>query len=201
MKKILIIVIIIGTVVGSILWTKYKNLQKEYSLSVANNKAYAAEMIMKENNNKRVYQFTINQLSYFNDSIIDKLQKTQKELKIKNKRLQQMQYEASIVSRQDTLILRDIIFSNPEFKVDTIVGDRWFQSKLHLSYPNKIVISPSIELERFTYITGKRETIKPPKKFIVFRWFQKKHTVVEVVVKESNPYVKNKESKYIQIIK
>ena len=100
-----------------------------------------------------------------------------------------------------SILLRDTIFNNPNFELDTIVGDKWFQTNIHLKYPNKIVTSPSITLERYTFITGKKETVNPPKKFFLWRWFQKKHIVVEVIVKEKNPYVVNKESKYIEIIK
>ena len=34
----------------------------------------------------------------------------------------------------------------------------------------------------------------------LFKWFQKKHTVVEVTTRELNPYVEEKIQKYIQII-
>ena len=123
----------------------------------------------------------------------------QKELGIKDKRLKQLQYEASHAQRHDTITLTDTIFRN-DFSLDTIVGDKWFKTNLHLKFPSTIVLSPEIELERYTFINGKRETVNPPKKFFLFRWFQKKHTVVEVNVREMNPYVKNKTQRFIQII-
>lgn len=36
----------------------------------------------------------------------------------------------------------------------------------------------------------KRETIDPPKKFFLFRWFQKKHDVTYVDIINDNPYIK-----------
>ena len=36
----------------------------------------------------------------------------------------------------------------------------------------------------------KRETIDPPKKFFLFRWFQKKHNVTYVDIINDNPYIK-----------
>lgn len=182
------------------LYNRYQKLTAEYSISIENIKAYDAELSGLRDDTK-VYKLTIEQLNYFNDSIIKKMKVVQKELGIKDKRLQQLQYEASHAQRADTIILKDTLFRDPQLKLDTIVGDKWFKTNLHLEFPSTIALKPEIELERYTFISGKRETVNPPKKFFLFRWFQKKMTVITVTVKENNPYVKNKESKYVQIIK
>ena len=182
------------------LYNRYQKLTAEYSISIENIKAYDAELSGLKDDTK-VYKLTIEQLNYFNDSIIKKMKVVQKELGIKDKRLQQLQYEASHAQRADTIILKDTIFRDSQLKLDTIVGDKWFRTNLHLEFPSTIALKPEIELERYTFISGKRETVNPPKKFFLFRWFQKKMTVITVTVKENNPYVKNKESKYVQIIK
>ena len=182
------------------LYNRYQKLTAEYSISIENIKAYDAELSGLTNDTK-VYKLTIEQLNYFNDSIIKKMKVVQKELGIKDKRLQQLQYEASHAQRADTIILKDTIFRDPQLKLDTIVGDKWFRTNLHLEFPSTIALEPEIELERYTFISGKRETVNPPKKFFLFRWFQKKMTVVTVTVKEKNPYVKNRESRYVEIIK
>lgn len=199
MKKYIVVVFII--LIGIILYLRSQNkmLTMNYETSIENIKAYDAQLSGLKDNN-RVFKLTIDQLNYSNDSIINKMKEVQKELGIKDKRLQQLQYDLSHAQRNDTIILSDTVFKSPEFKLDTIVGDKWFKTNLHLKYPSTIALSPEIELERFTYINGKRETVNPPKKFFLFRWFQKKHTVVEVKVKENNPYVKNKEQKFVQII-
>lgn len=199
MKKYIIILILI--LVGAVAYLSYQNKQltTKYETSIENIKAYDAQLSGLKDNN-RLFKLTIDQLNYSNDSIINKMKEVQKELGIKDKRLQQLQYDLSHAQRNDTITLRDTIFKSPEFKLDTIVGDKWFKTNLHLKYPSTIALSPEIELERFTYINGKRETVNPPKKFFLFRWFQKKHTVVEVNVREMNPYVKNKIQRFIQII-
>ena len=200
MKKYIIILILI--LVGAVAYLSYQNKQltTKYETSIENIKAYDAQLSGLKDNN-RVFKLTIDQLNYSNDSIINRMKEVQKELGIKDKRLQQLQYDLSHAQRNDTIILSDTIFKSPEFKLDTIVGDKWFKTNLHLKYPSTIALSPEIELERFTYINGKRETVNPPKKFFLFRWFQKKMTVVTVTVKEKNPYVKNRESRYVEIIK
>lgn len=198
MKKYIIIafIILIGTV--AVLYNQNRVLTNKYETSIENVKAYDAQLSGLEGDN-RVLKLTVEQLNYFNDSIIKKMKVVQKELGIKDKRLQQLQYEASHAQRHDTITLTDTIFRN-DFSLDTIVGDKWFKTNLHLKFPSTIALSPEIELERYTFINGKRETVNPPKKFFLFRWFQKKHTVVEVNVREMNPYVKNKTQRFIQII-
>lgn len=199
MKKYIIILILI--LVGAVAYLSYQNKQltTKYETSIENIKAYNAQLSGLKDNN-RVFKLTIDQLNYSNDSIINKMKEVQKELGIKDKRLQQLQYEASHAQRADTIILKDTLFRDPQLKLDTIVGDKWFKTNLHLEFPSTIALKPEIELERYTFINGKRETVNPPKKFFLFRWFQKKHTVVEVNVREMNPYVKNKTQRFIQII-
>ena len=199
MKKYLIIILLI--LISSIIYLVQRNKQltTKYETSIENIKAYDAELSGLKDDTK-VYKLTIEQLNYFNDSIIKKMKVVQKELGIKDKRLQQLQYEASHAQRADTIILKDTLFRDPQLKLDTIVGDKWFRTNLHLEFPSTIALKPEIELERYTFISGKRETVNPPKKFFLFRWFQKKHTVVEVNVREMNPYVKDKTQRFIQII-
>lgn len=182
------------------LYNRYQKLTAEYSISIENIKAYDAELSDLRDDTK-VYKLTIEQLNYFNDSILKKMKVVQKELGIKDKRLQQLQYETSHAQRADTIILKDTLFIDSQLKLDTIVGDKWFRTNLHLEFPSTIALKPEIELERYTFISGKRETVNPPKKFFLFRWFQKKMTIVTVTVKEKNPYVKNRESRYVEIIK
>ncbi len=196
---ILIGVVMLSGISLHLLYNKYQKLNTKYQTSVENIKAFDSELSGLKDDT-RVYKLTIEQLNYFNDSIIKKMKVVQKELGIKDKRLQQLQYEASHAQRTDTIILPDTLFLNPQLKLDTIVGDKWFKTNLHLEFPSTITLSPEIELERYTFINGKRETVNPPKKFFLFRWFQKKHTIVEVNVREMNPYVKNKTQRFIQII-
>ncbi len=199
MKKYIIILILI--LVGAVAYLSYQNKQltTKYETSIENIKAYDVQLSGLKDNN-RVFKLTIDQLNYSNDSIINRMKEVQKELGIKDKRLQQLQYEASHAQRTDTITLKDTLFRDPQLRLDTIVGDKWFKTNLHLEFPSTIALKPEIELERYTFINGKRETVNPPKKFFLFRWFQKKHTVVEVNVREMNPYVKNKTQRFIQII-
>lgn len=196
--KWLISIIIILAVIVVVLLNGNSRLQKKYNTSVENVKAYNAQLGGLKDDN-RVFKLTVEQLNYFNDSIVKKLNESRKELGIKDKHIQQLQYELLTASKTDTITMPDTIFVN-NFKLDTIVGDKWVRTYLHMKYPSTIALKPEVTLERHTFINGKRETVNPPKKFFLFRWFQRKHTVVEVTTRELNPYVEEKIQKYIQII-
>ncbi len=195
---IIIILLLISGLVYS--GHKYKILNTKYKSSIENIKAYESQYSTMELSN-RMFKLTIEQLNYSNDSIVRKMKKVQRELDIKDSKLQQLQYEVSTIRKRDTIIIKDTLFRDPQLKLDTIVGDKWFKTTVHLQFPGTIVLSPEVELERYVFINGKRETINPPKKFFLFRLFQKKHTTVEVNVREMNPYVKDKTQRFIQIIK
>ena len=199
MNKYLIISIIILVSIISFLGYTNKKLSNQYAIAYENIKAYDAELSGLKDDTK-VYKLTIEQLNYFNDSIIKKMKEAQKELNIKDSKLKQAQYELSFASRKDTILLKDTIFSSTFTSLDTIMGDKWFSNRIQLSYPNLISSSVSFKSEKFCFVQLRKETIKPPKKFFLARWFQKKHYVSIVTIKENNPYIEIKNSRFIQII-
>ena len=182
------------------LYTNNKKLKEEISISMSNQKAFISEnSLLKEEN--RVFKFTIEQLNHYNDSILQKMNEVRKELKIKDKDLKQMQYLLSEAQKKDTIVFRDTLFREPTLKIDTLLGDRWYQMKLELRYPSTIITEPKFVSEKYIIVDYKKETINPPKKCAIARWFQKKHKVVEVEVVEKNPYIENKQQRFIEIVK
>ena len=181
------------------LYTNNKKLKEEISISMSNQKAFIAEnSLLKEEN--RVFKFTIEQLNHYNDSILQKMNEVRKELKIKDKDLKQMQYLLSEAQKKDTIVFRDTLFREPTLKIDTLLGDRWYQMKLGLRYPSTIITEPKFVSEKYVIVDYKKETINPPKKCWLLRLFQKKHKVVEVNVVEKNPYIENKQQRFIEIV-
>lgn len=182
-----------------IFYNRNQNLKKEISVSMSNQKAFIAEnSSLKEEN--RVFKFTVEQLNYYNDSILQKMNEVRKELKIKNKDLKQMQYLLSEATKKDTIVFRDTLFREPTLDIDTIIGDKWYSIRLGLKYPNLIITNPTFISEKYIIVNKKKETINPPKKFFLFRWFQRKHWVMEVNIKEKNPYIKEVNNKFVEII-
>ena len=182
------------------LYTNNQKLKEEISISMSNQKAFIAEnSSLKEEN--RVFKFTIEQLNHYNDSILQKMNEVRKELKIKDRDLKQMQYLLSEAQKKDTIVFRDTLFREPTLKIDTLLGDRWYQMKLGLRYPSTITTEPKFVSEKYVIVDYKEETINPPKKCAIARWFQKKHKVIEVEVVEKNPYIENKQQRFIEIVK
>lgn len=198
--KIIIAVLIVSLSIGSyILYTKNQRLQEELSVSVSNEKAFIAENSSLKNEN-RVFKFTVEQLNYYNDSILEKMNNVRKELKIKDDNLKQMQYLLSEATKKDTIVFRDTLFREPTLDIDTLVGDKWYQMRLGLKYPSTITTDPKFVSEKYIMMDYKKETINPPKKCWLLRLFQKKHKVVEVNVVEKNPYIENKQQRFIEIV-
>lgn len=181
------------------LYNRNQDLKEEISVSMSNQKAFIAESSsLKEEN--RVFKFTVEQLNYYNDSILQKMNEVRKELKIKDKDLKQMQYLLSEATKKDTIVFRDTLFREPTLDIDTIIGDKWYSIRLGLKYPNLITTNPTFISEKYIIVNKKKETINPPKKFFLFRWFQRKHWVMEVNIKEKNPYIKEVNNKFVEII-
>lgn len=183
----------------SILIHNNRELKKDLSTATANIKAYSNENSSLKNS-ARVFQLTVKQLSYYNDSILQKMNEVRKELEVKDKNLKAMQYMLSEASKTDTIEFRDTIFREPALHIDTLLGDKWYQMRLELRYPSTIITTPKFISEKYVIVNYKKETINPPKKCWLLRLFQKKHKVVEVNVVEKNPYIENKQQRFIEIV-
>lgn len=201
-RHIQIIAVILISVLGVTTYIqhkKVKSLNIELSISKSNEKAFIEENNELKDRNL-AFKFTIDQINYLNDSLITKMNEVRKELKIKDKDLKQMQYLLSTAQKTDTIVFRDTLFRDRQLQIDTLVGDEWYNIKLGLKYPNCITTTPTFKSEKYIVTSSRKETIKPPKKCAIARWFQKKHKVVEVIIHEKNPYITNKETRFIEIV-
>lgn len=195
--KVLFIVSLLG--IGIYTWNERQDLKKEVCTLRNNQKAFIAENPSLKDES-RAFKFTIEQLNYYNDSILQKMNDVRKELNIKDKNLKQMQYLLSEATKKDTIVFRDTLFKEPSLNIDTLIGDKWYNIRLGLKYPNLITTNPTFISEKYIIVNKKKETINPPKKFFLFRWFQRKHWVMEVNIKEKNPYIKEIDNKFVEII-
>ena len=201
-RHIQIIAAILISVLGVTTYIQYKKVKSlniELSISKSNEKAFIEENNELKDRNL-AFKFTIDQINYLNDSLITKMNEVRKELKIKDKDLKQMQYLLSTAQKTDTIVFRDTLFRDRNLQIDTLLGDSWYNIKLGLSYPNLITTTPTFKSEKYIVTSTRKETIKPPKKCAIARWFQKKHKVVEVIIHEKNPYITNKETRFIEIV-
>lgn len=200
MKKYLIIAVIILLGVIDAMWQQVKYANKKWETATANMKTYDAQLAAEGEKNIAL-QLTINQLGYFKDSVLQELDNTRKQLKVKDKNLKALQAVSSVFSRKDTIRLPDTIFMNKSLTLDTLVGDEWYTLKLGLKYPSMIAVEPYFKSEKHIVVSSRKETVNPPKKFFLLRWLQKKHLVLHIDVVEKNPYVSDEKSEYIEIMK
>lgn len=206
MRKWIIIASLYAALAGALVWAigSANKANKKLDIAEANVKAYD-ELLGSSKEKNVVLQLTTEQLSNVRDSLLRQLNDTRKELKIKDKNLKSMQHVSSTLSRTDTIVLNDTIFKEVYKKdsvvLDTLVGDKWYKARIRLDYPSSIIFRPEFKSEKQIFVSTRKETVNPPKKWWIQRLFQRKHTVVRIDVVESNPYVGNEESRYVEVVK
>lgn len=193
------IVVILLTTIGILAYYN-RSLKNDYANAMNNLNAYQLEN-SKLSGANRVYKMTISELEYSQDTMFRAMDSIRKVLKIKDKNLNQIQYIKYEVKVTDTLELVDTIFIKPSFYMDTTLSDKWHSTRIMMKYPSYIMVEPSLESDKYVVFSFKKETVKPPKKFFLFRWFQKKQKVVNVDVVETNPYVTNKAQRFMEVVK
>ena len=200
MTKYLIIIII--TLLGIIGVGGYylSSISEKRDIAEANVKAYALKLD-ESGKETTALALTVSQLKYFNDSILEDLNATRNELKIKDKNLKALAAVSSHFSRTDTITMRDTLFKDPELHLDTLIADEWYKVNVGLRYPSEVIIRPEFKSSKHIVVSKRRETVNPPKKFFLFRLFQKKHDVIVVDVVEKNPYVSDENTRYVEIVK
>lgn len=197
---IALLVITSGTIIGVLLNQRSKT-EKKWKDAVENTKAYS-ELFSNSENKNRAFKLTIDQLKNSNDSIFQELNETRKELKVKVSKLKSLQYVSSSFSKVDTITLKgDTIFKDSHIDIDTLLSDEWYSVKVGLKYPSTVTVEPTFKSIKYIVVSAKKETVNPPKRFFLFRWFQKKQIRLNVDVVEKNPYVQNQDNRFVEIVR
>ena len=182
----------------AIMNNRIKKLNREVAEAVTNIKAYELENSALKDDTIE-FQYTIEQLNYSKDSLNQRINKLRKELKIKDKDIQKLQYIVSENQKKDSIVVQDTVFIK-DVKVDTTLTDDWSKLHLQLKYPNTVIADYSFKNESLVTTYLKKETLNAPHKCAFIRWFQKKHKVIHVEINEQNPYCETKEQRFINII-
>lgn len=195
-----ILIIVLFVSIYALFSTK-RSADKKWKEAVENAKAYS-ELFSNSENKNRAFKLTIDQLKNSNDSIFQELNEARKGLKIKDSKLKSLQYVSSSFSKVDTITLKgDTIFKDSHVNIDTLLSDEWYSVKLGLKYPSTVSIEPKFLSIKYIVVSAKKETVNPPKRFFLFRWFQKKQIRLNVDVVEKNPYVQNQDNRFVEIVK
>lgn len=200
MKRLIIeICVVLAAVAAIALYQKQvNNLKTSLDYAENNVKAYASLNDSITQNN-RVFSLKIEDLTRLNDSLFLEMKSVSDRLKIREDRIRQMQYMMDSYNKTDTVIIRDTIFKETGFKLDTLFGDEWGKTKLQLEHPNTIIVGHSYTNKKHVIFASYKEPIKERKWFLP-RWFTRKKTYVEATVVDENPYVETKETRFIECL-
>ena len=201
MKKWIVIIILFGLLIATIvaMSSVISHQRDTIDKSLQKIAAYSSEADSL-NKQCKLFQFHILEVTNSNDSLLKKMYSQARELKIKDKQIEGLQYKLEHFEKTDTLFVRDTIFKEPTFVLDTCFSDKWSQMCLHLEYPNKVGMSASFDNESHAVIYWKKVPVKPRKcKFA--EWFTRKRKEIVVEVHTDNPYVETKTQRFVQIVK
>ena len=176
-----------------------RDLRQRYAVSTSNEKSLL-ERLKGNNEIITVYQATIDNLRHSGDSTIQHLLDQQQALKIRNKDLQAMLSEASSFRVHDTLRIKDTLFRDPDFRMDTCLTDEWKKICMTMAWPNTVYVDATMHSQKDIFMTTTKETIEPPKRFFLCRWLQRKHTVARITIHEENPYLESQENVFIKVL-
>lgn len=193
--KVVLVILVISVI--SILVINNRNLRESVSIYDNNFKALNLE---RDSLSKAAiaYRFSVEQLEYINDSIIEDLNNTRKQLQIKDKEILQMQSIRTEISTKDSIFIKDTIFRDSFVRIDTTLQDKWHTVKISLQ-PSKLTIDAKYRSELQVFAKSSKEIMGTPKKCFIGRWFQKKHKVIRVDVMDKNPNAIITEKKFIII--
>lgn len=193
LRNIVIAVLLALGIYSYYITTRLHTTQKELD-RIENNLTYYQNLQSTIQEENRVLQLTIDDLTNTNDSILNKLENTRKELNIKDKQLQSEAYVKTVIKDS----------------IRTVVKEKDFNALLTLNELTNVTVSKTdsilnvkldITNEQFLYVR-KRKVYKNKYKngwqrFWHFDW--KKVEVSDYQIHNSNPIIKVKETRVVEL--
>lgn len=193
LRNIVIAVLLALGIYSYYITTRLHTTQKELD-RIENNLTYYQNLQSTIQEENRVLQLTIDDLTSTNDSILNKLENTRKELNIKDKQLQSEAYVKTVIKDS----------------IRTVVKEKDFNALLTLNELTNVTVSKTdsilnvkldITNEQFLYVR-KRKVYKNKYKngwqrFWHFDW--KKVEVSDYQIHNSNPIIKVKETRVVEL--
>ena len=158
-KYLIVTIIVLLTVIGAG-WQQLSSVNEKWKIAEANVKAYSEELSVKDKKNTAL-QLTVDQLEYFNDSVLQALDDTRKELKIKDKNLKALQTVKSGFTKRDTITITqvDTLFREPTLAIDTLIGDDWYNEPVvYVDYKKSVVVTDNDGAINYYYVTNPDES-------------------------------------------
>lgn len=174
----------------------YEKARNERDTYAANAKAYAADATAQKGE-AIVFKMRARDLQESMDTLFMRIDSIRKAAKIRKSQLKEAHWRETVVERIDTVWLTDSIFISC---IDTTLSDGWVETRISVTPPNELSVGTKVRNETTLLVRSRRETVKPPRKFPLFRLFQRKHTIVEVESIEGNPHCIEKGRRHVEII-
>lgn len=174
---------------------KFKNANEQLE-KVSNNLVYYQNFTSNVCEENRTLKLTVEDLRRSNDSIIVKIKEKSKELSIKDKELQQAQYQKQQINDSVRIVIKD---KDIDFKSILKMNDQTF---ITVSRTDSVLdVKLDLTNEQFLYIKKKKVYRNQYKngwvRFWHFDW--KKDTVHEYEIKNSNDLIKVTETRVIEL--
>ena len=153
MKRLIIEIGIVALFIATIFFMgiRISDLQKDVDAAVNNVKAYSVLNDSLKTNN-RLFQLRIADMELLNDSLFSEMIKKKNELRIKDNKIQALQYQIEHYNKTEIIYLPgDTIFKSPDFKLDTCISDEWDKTCLELEAPNKVEVGHSYTNKKHVY--------------------------------------------------
>ena len=197
--KIILLLFVVSSLLGAfsyVLWRRVRSVASERDDYAMVAKAYASACEDSEGES-RVFRLRIGELTASSDSLMRRMDSLRREIGVRDKRLRAIHYRETVVERRDTIVLR---LPAVAADIDTVVDDGWVRTAVSLRRPDSLSVSARVRNETTIVVKTRRETVEPPKRFFLLRWFQRRHTVVTVVAKEGNPWCETREFRSVEIV-
>lgn len=193
LNKLYILLIFTLGIYGYIITGKLQDTRDQLN-NTENNLAYYESLTSTSNKENRVLQLTINQLQTANDSLLNKLDQTRKELKIKDNEIKSGAYIKTVIKDS----------------IRTVVEDKDFKKLLQLNPLTLITVQKTdsllnvkldIQNEQYLYVRRKKVYKNSYKngwqRFWHFDW--KKREISEYEIYNTNPLIKVNETRVVEL--
>ena len=189
LKLLLAAIVGVLLIALSVSVSKLSESRKTQKRLLANEKAYRDTVrVYKDKDGKSLYQ------RYAFQRTIDELKDSESK---KDRQILEMAKRLKI--KPSDIIVASVV----EEKVDTVVKvvnqpkDSCYTFRVNDEFISTVCVRkdsvsyrPQISNTQSLIVSSNRETVRPRSKVFFIRWFQKKHTVVKVSVKNSNSAIK-----------
>ena len=178
-----------------VLYLRLRAVASERDDYAADVKAYSAAL-SDATGGERVLRLRVTELEASGDAQLRAMDSLRREIGVRDRRLRSMHRRVTVVERADTVLVPDTVVTA---SLDTVVDDGWVRTSVSLA-PGRVAVSSLVRNETTLIVSTRRETVRPPRRFPLFRLFQRRHTVVTVKAVEANPWCATREARSVEIV-